>query len=275
MRSLLAVIAVVLVTAAGSARADVNDDTVSDNRPAGPPHGMTLSVSPAKIGMGIFGRSSEVVEIAGETLEDCEVVVRVWSREGLSLRLQYQRKVGGFFWFPTEKARLSGVPGFLGIYGSAGVEGLLSAERASTLGLGPDSGWFRSRIEISDEHTGKKLAPILEERFLSGFLAQRRLAGLYETIDNVVTVSKHAFRLHLALPKDAPVGEHAVDAWAIRDGNVLAHAEGAFRIEMTGLARVVQTAAVDHPWFYGTGCALFSVACGLLLGTVFRLRKGK
>jgi len=259
------------LVAAGRSSADTRAEK-SPNDGGAPVAEFDMTVSPTVVEVRTFSRSADGVEVTGRTPGGCDVVVRVTCEGGSKLQLQYQRKVAGLFWFPAYKAELVGAPGFLGVYASGDVREILSNETRYRLGVEANSAWLRRQVEINDKRTGLALEATLAEEFLTGFITQRRLAGLYVTSGNAVTVSQGRFRLHMPLPKDAPTADYTVNAWAVRDGDVAAHAQGAFRIEAAGLAAWVENAASEHPWLYGIGCTLMSIAFGLLLGSVFRLR---
>ncbi len=79
----------------------------------------------------------------------------------------------------------------------------------------------------------------------------------------------------LHFPAQAPAGEYRVDLFAFHDQQVIHLASTRFRLDYTGVARVLRSVAAEHGLVYGGVAIVAAVLAGLFTGFVFHPKRGR
>lgn len=111
------------------------------------------------------------------------------------------------------------------------------------------------------------------DEFRQALIRTRSNASLYqEHSAGFRFVGGKLFRARIALPANVPVGTYRVQAFLIRDGQVMGAQFSPLFVDKVGLERQIFRMAHNMPWLYGFIAVLLAVAAGWGTALIFRDR---
>ena len=251
MRASVWLLAALLLTSAGLARAETLVSTVSNPNIAitSSFDGETLSlfgnVEPDEGKSGVKGPFDVIIVITGPSVDR---VARL--------------KTNNFgLWINTEKVEFQPFPTYFQVLGSTPLEKITSHETLEAERILPDA---QTRISANP-------ASLHVDRFgkeLVALMTTKGLFGINE--EGVKFLSPTAYVAQLTLPADISNGLFITQTYLFRNGVLLAKRGDSFAVNKTGFERFLFTSSRDQPLLYGITCVLLAIGTGWLGGAIFR-----
>ncbi len=249
----------------------------------------SLSVSPETVKVGLnFGGAD--VSIYGSAPGGAEIVVVV-DGPADSVKISKKGRVMGLVWMTVDQAKVKNVPTIHVIQSSKPVDVLLGREAQVRLGVDPAATSIMDEAQAVDTAEG---SPLTEEKAMEFVSALRDMYirdGRYtpwvcyhevEAAECDATPSGGIIRLDdggdwetfMSLPSDAPLGDYSVQAYYVRNGEVVGSDATTFNVEKVGVVDSLGTMSKDNAPLYGAMSLAIAVAMGLTIGFVFPRRGG-
>jgi hypothetical protein len=244
-----------------------------------------LSVSPetVKVGLGFAGAD---VSISGSAPVGAEIVALIDGPPD-SVKIKKQGKVMGLFWMTVEQAKVENVPSFHVVQSSKPVDELLGREEQVRLGVDPAASGVLGQAEAVDPDGGTPLSGEKQTEFVTALRDMYITDGQYTpwqcyheaqaaecdatapTGSIVGPDDDGRWETLLSLPSDAPLGDYAVHAYYVKDGEVVMADEATFSVEKAGVVERLGSMAVDNAPLYGAMSLALAIVVGLTIGFVF------
>jgi uncharacterized protein (TIGR02186 family) len=249
----------------------------------------SLSVSPETVKVGLDFGGAEV-SIYGSAPGGAEIVVVVDGPPD-SVKMNKKGKVMGVVWMTVDQAKVENVPTFHVIQSSKPVDVILGREEQVRLGVDPAASLIMNEAQAVDAAQGSPLAEEKATEFVSALRDMYIRDGRYtpwvcyheaEAAECDATPSGGIIRLDdggdwetfMSLPSDAPLGDYSVQAYYVRDGEVVGSDATTFNVEKVGVVDSLGTMSKDNAPLYGAMSLAIAVAMGLTIGFVFPRRGG-
>lgn len=191
---------------------------------------------------------------------DIAVVVRGPERVQ---RVQEKERIAGI-WVNSQRVDLEGVPVYYAVASSRPLHEIASPAVRSRLGLGLDVLRFAPQ--------GRRRAAAMDiEAFHEGLFRNKQRQGLYtRETGEVRFLGNQLFRTTLSFPANVPPGTYRVEAYQLRDGNVVGAQSSVLTISKVGFEATMADFAVNHPPLYGLVALGLALVSGWLAGVMFR-----
>ncbi len=274
-----AVIAVVLL---GSLFAATPTVARADTEPG-------LRVSPETIGVDLDFSGTDVT-IDGTTLGDAEVVLAI-DGPPESVKMKKQGKVMGLLWMTVEQAEVENMPSFHVVHSSNPIDELLTREEQVRLGVDPAATFIINEARAVSTDDGSPLSEEKATEFVSAlrdmYIKDGRYApcvschstepqagaasmGAMPASSGIIRVEDGRWDTVISLPSDTPLGDYSVQAYYVRDGQVVGSDTATFNVEKVGVVDSLGTMAEDNAPLYGAMSLGIAIVIGLTIGLVFR-----
>ncbi len=197
--------------------------------------------------------------IYGTVSPDCDVVVKLSSPR---VPVTYARKDRvGIFWFTVGKITFQNVPWMFKIKSTRPLDEILSVREQIHRRLGKQG--LISSIQCPDPESSS---------FLIEEMIQNRISDqLYSFREGEIRrVKGNMFETSFFWPPKAPPGTYHVDTFAVRAGKVVSFESELVKVEKVGVEAWVSKLAIEHGLLYGVVAVVVAMACGLIVGLVFR-----
>jgi hypothetical protein len=249
-------------------------------------------VSPEAVDIGLNFSGADV-SIGGTAPEDADVVLTV-DGPPESVKLSKKGKVLGLLWMTVDQAEVQNMPAFHVVYGSRPVDELLSREVQISLGVDPMASNILERAEAVDPDDESPLSGQKAAEFISALRDKYIKDGRYAPCVSCHLVAPGAGTAHLgamapsdgvirldedgrwetsmSLSSDAPLGEYSVQAYYIKDGQVVSSDSTSFSVKKVGLVDSLGNMAEDNAALYGAMSLAIAIAIGLTIGFIFPRR---
>lgn len=229
-----------------------------------------IRVEPNHVLMGASYNGVKV-SISGEIPLDTEALVRVIGSMENSTFKKKGRALG-LLWMNLGKVVFHRIPSVFLLYPSKALKEFSLRERQQWLRLGLGLDALKERVDITPASEDK--STLFQE-----FVKLKQTWGLYGTWENAVCYkrtrkSMKSFTATLALPSDLPHGVYKVEAFAIRDGVIIARASELIKAQEVGLPAFLSSLAFRHGTLYGVISVLVAILAGLLTRVIFKGGKG-
>ncbi|WP_084503283.1 TIGR02186 family protein [Desulfatirhabdium butyrativorans] len=231
---------------------------------------LVMNIDPAAIPIGATYDGS-TVRVFGEAPEDCDVVIRMVG-ETHDLTMKQKGKVFGLLWMNLNTLKMHNVPSFFYVDASR------PFEEAAPCDPAPHG--------LSDMLGMKSLGRIIQiepKTAEDGLLFQELLKlkeheKLYRQLSNVrfgtAENGKKSFEANIDLPPNLSAGQYKVEAYAVRNGQIAAHADTQLGVSFAGFPKLLANVAFQHALIYGLMSVIIALVAGLLTGLVFGGGKG-
>ncbi|WGF88189.1 TIGR02186 family protein [Marinivivus vitaminiproducens] len=191
---------------------------------------------------------------------DVAVVVRGPDRVQ---RVQEKERVAGI-WVNSSRLDLEAVPVYYAVAGSRPLEEIASPSVRARLGLGLDVLRF-------EPQSRRRAATLNLDAFHQGLIRNKQRQGLYSRETGEVRfLGNHLFRTTISFPANVPPGTYRVEAYQLRDGNVIGAQSSVLTISKVGFEAAMADFASNHPPIYGLVALGFALMSGWLAGVMFR-----
>lgn len=249
-----------LVLAHGPLCAQARDDSLQAN----PLRGLTVSERDIRITPRYAGVR---VQVRGTVQPGFDVVVRLAS-EGHSGAFSRMGKVGPF-WMSVGRMRVGNVPEMYKVKSSRPLQAILSGPEQVDHVLGFRG--LRASLTV-DSSSGAGL-------YVDELIAARKAAGLYAFPDSGVTRHGERFATSFFWPAGAPPGRYTVQAFAVRNQQVVGSRSVPIDVREVGVEAFVSAFAGSHGILYGLAAVVIAAVIGCLMSLLFdslaRLRAGR
>ena len=197
--------------------------------------------------------------IYGIVSPDCDVVIKLSSPR---VRATYARKGRvGIFWFTVSKVAFDNVPWMFKIKSTRPLDEILNAQEQIRYRIGKRG--LISSIECEDSASSSYLVEEMIHNRIEDQLYSFREGEIKRVKGNM-------FETSFFWPAKAPPGTYHVDTFAVRDGRVVGFESELVKVEKVGLEAWASRLALEHGLLYGIVAVIVAMACGLLVGLVFR-----
>lgn len=162
-------------------------------------------------------------------------------------------------WINRMSRTLTGLPGYLAIRSSGGIEGMPSPDQMA-------------RADLLDQAAA--VMPGVPEDFVDALYRLKTDEALYSAKPGAVTVlSNTLFSAEFNLPANTPIGTYVADVFLVEKGAVVADESTEIIVRKAGLELSVANLAHQHPLIYGLIAVALALVAGWLAG-LWPLRKG-
>ncbi len=206
------------------------------------------------------GFTGAEVVLFGATGGDGDVAVVVTGPRG-PVTVRRKDRVAGV-WLNTQSVVFTQVPSFYAVATSRPMEDFLSPLLLERHEVGAG----RLRLEPAAD-----LPPAQVEAFRDALVRNKRAEGLYAMEAGDVTfLGERLFRTNLYFPANVPTGLYTVEAFLIRDGEVVSAQTTPLVVSKVGFSAEVFEFARGQPFAYGVAAVAGALAAGWLAGAIFR-----
>jgi len=231
---------------------------------------LEITVEPNQILMGITYNGLKI-SVSGDIPADSEALVRMIGRLE-SPTLKKKGRALGVLWMNLGAVVFHRVPSVFLLYPSKAITEYLRTERERWLRLGLGFEALKEEAEVTPASEDK-------EALFHEFIRLKQRAGLYGMPEDAVSYGKtegnmKSFSSTVALPSDLPQGDYKIEAFAIKDGSIVASASEQIKAKEVGLPAILSSLAFDHGALYGILAVLVAIFAGILTGAIFRGGKG-
>lgn len=231
----LACIALLLV----SGRAALADDLVAD-----------LSEHLVKIDMGFTGKK---VLLYGAIQGDGHVVVVVQGPR-VPITIRRKARVAGV-WANEASVTFDNAISFYQVMASAELDEWLSLDLREQHQIGVEYLNFTPRGDIG---------PAQRADFQTALIRSKQRLGHYGTLEgNVTVLGGRLFRTEIFFPANVPTGVYILEAFLVRDGEMVSAQKTPLYVSKSGLEAEVYSLAHQYPELYGLLAIAIAVAAGL------------
>ena len=227
---------------------------------AGTPVSVSVSDSVIRITSRYHG---ELVRVNGTVPEGCEVVVKLTSTRK-DARYSRKRKVGPL-WLSVGQVYFKNVPDMYKVKSTGSLDDLLSSADQVKYVLGRQG--LKASIVVSSK--------VDRDVYLNEMISIREWARFFSFGEGLVHRQGRLFSTTFFWPPDGPPGHYHVEAFAIRQGQIVGTAETEVQVELVGFEAWVHKLAAEHGIIYGILAVVIAVASGLLVSMVSGFRKSR
>jgi hypothetical protein len=274
MRAIVAVTAILLTTLLAATWTPAR----ADDEPG-------LVVSPETVDIGLDFAGADVT-ISGTTPEGADVILVVNGPID-SVKMRKKGKVMGLFWMTVEQAEVDDMPAFHVVLSSQPIEHLLSREEQVTLGVDPESSNILDQAQAVNPNDESTLSREKETEFVTALRDTYITEGQYtpwrcyheaEAADCdamgptgaiIRPDNQGHWETSLELPSNAPLGDYSLQAYYLRDSQVVMSDVASFSVEKTGVVDALSSMAKRNAVVYGAMCLGIMIAVALGIGMVF------
>ena len=180
-----------------------------------------------------------------------------------ALRVRRKDRVAGI-WINTEQVPFADAPVYYALATSRPLTEIAPLQVRARIGLGLDVlslGGARPQ-EMPDD---------VFASFRQGLIRNQQAAGLYpDAVGQVVFLGQRLFRTTLSFPANVPPGDYLVEAFHLRDGQVLGAQSSVLDIGKVGFEATLFDFSRHRAAAYGGVALLIAVVSGWLAGVIFR-----
>ncbi|MEJ2678204.1 MAG: TIGR02186 family protein [Gemmatimonadota bacterium] len=236
----------------------------AEGRPANPLGSLTVSERDIRITPRYAGVR---VQVRGTVQPGFDVVVRLAS-DGRMGAFSRMGKVGPF-WMSVGRMRVGNVPEMYKIKSNRPLQAILSGPEQVAHVLG-----FRGLRASFTVDSGNVAGLYINE-----LIAARKAAGLFAFSDSGVMRHGERFATSFYWPAGAPPGRYTVQAFAVRNQQVVGSRSVPIDVREVGLEAFVSDFAGSHGILYGLAAVMLGAGIGWLMSLLFdaaaKLRPGR
>jgi pyruvate,water dikinase len=217
-------------------------------------------VEPSRIEAGLF-YSGATVTVRGRAGVQSQVVVQI---AGPSEPQTFNRRdrIAGFIWGGVEHVTFRRAPSVYGLFTSAALASIASADLRAELGIGYEA--LRLRVEVAG--TSADAHAMLDQ-----LVRLKEGEGLYRVASGAVHMEDaedghRPFSVDIPLPPGTPPGLLQVTAFEFTRGALARTTEVSVRLERVGLPASLFSLAHEHGLGYGLLAVVVMLATGLSTG---------
>lgn len=191
---------------------------------------------------------------------DVVVVVR---GPAVPVTVRKKAKLGGVIWANAEAQGFEDVPGFYAVLSTRPIDEIAAQSLWARLKVGFDN------LNLSALGAAEQQADLAA--FEQAVVRARRNAGLYLADEDAFDlIGGQLFRARLTLPANVPVGAYKVEAYVLRDKQIIGAQFSPLFIDKIGLERRIFKFAHEWPWAYGIVAVLLAVWFGWAAAVILR-----
>jgi uncharacterized protein (TIGR02186 family) len=108
-------------------------------------------------------------------------------------------------------------------------------------------------------------------RFTEALIQNKQLSGLYALTPNAVDfLNDSLFKTTIHMPANVPLGDYEIEAFLLRNGQLIDQETHPFNIAQVGIAANVHDFAYDRPFLYGVSVILLALLSSLIAIVLLR-----
>jgi hypothetical protein len=200
----------------------------------------------------------ELVRVTGTAPEECAVAVKLSSaREGV--HYSCKRKIG-LLWLSVGQVYVTNVPLMYKMKSTGPLDDLLSAADQVKYVLGRQG--LKASIKVSSR--------VDREVYVNQMILIRERIRFFSFGEGSVQRQGRSFSTTFFWPPDGPPGRYHVEAFAIKQRQIVGTAETQVQVELVGFEAWVRNLATNHGIIYGMLAVIIAIASGLLVSMGFR-----
>jgi uncharacterized protein (TIGR02186 family) len=174
-----------------------------------------------------------------------------------------RRKIDVFgLWLNGDSVEFTDVPGYYKVASTQDILKIADDNTRKSYGMGVDAIQFKT-----DED--KTILPEKKSRFLEALIHEKQLNGLYSLTPNAIEfINQSLFKTQIYMPSNVPLGTYEIEAFLIKNGQIIDKKSRPFNVTQGGLAGDVHNFSYESPFLYGLTViliALFSSMLAVLL----------
>ena len=225
---------------------------------------VNLDISPKVVDVGATYNGTSLT-VTGEVPADGDVLVRFMGKTS-DLHMRRKGKALGLLWMNMGSLTFKGVPGVCIVNSEKGFDRICEWGGNAVSELRPEG----LKRTVLVEPDGTDADGSIEE-----LIKLKKQEGLYREIaENVVctpaTDGNKAFKVEIPLPSRLSPGKYDVQAFAVKDGNIVARGDRAISVNLVGAPALMADLAFHNGTIYGILATIIAVLGGLLIGIVFQ-----
>ena len=201
------------------------------------------------------------VEVSGSAAADADVVLEV-SGPKKDVHLKEKGKVLGFLWMNKTDVSLENTPADYMVYTPENGGDLLNQKT----GIGYQALVKDIKIEPETEDKAFIFGEYVKLMEKSGVYAINQGDVKYGPVNNGVK----SFSATLNIPSKMAAGMYHVKAFAVKGGDVVDQTQSDLTIQLQGLPAIISSLAFNHSLLFGIMAVVIALACGLLVGALFK-----
>jgi uncharacterized protein (TIGR02186 family) len=200
----------------------------------------------------------ELVRVMGTAPEECAVAVKLSSARK-EVHYSCKRKVGPL-WLSVGQVYFTNVPLMYKMKSTGPLDDLLSAADQVKYVLGREG--LKASMKVSSR--------VDRDVYLNEMILIRERIRFFSFGEGSVQRHGRSFSTTFFWPPDGPPGRYHVEAFAIRQGQIVGTAETQVQVELVGFEAWVRSLATKHGIIYGMLAVIIAIASGLLVSMGFR-----
>lgn len=179
------------------------------------------------------------------------------------LTVRKKAKLGGVIWANADAEQFAAVPGFYAVLSTRPIAEIATPSLWARLHVGFEN--LRLSGPVSEDEA------VTRAEYEDAIVRARRKVGLYLEDDQAFDViGGQLFRARLALPANVPVGAYKVEAYVLRDNQIIGAQFSPLFVDKIGLERRIFKFANEWPWSYGVLAVLLAVWFGWAAAVILR-----
>ncbi len=210
------------------------------------------------------------VSVRGESEPGTDLIIKISAAEG-DVSLKRKGKVGGLLWMNVGDLHFSQVPGLYLLKSSKNIAEMMKPEEAERHVLGYDALGRHLVVEPAATESEK-------EEIVGQFIQFQEQHNLYAQQTGEIEFAdengKRIYRTVFAWPFQAKPGDYAVDVYEVKDGQVVAAAQSAVKVEQAGTVKYLAGLARNNGAIYGIFSIIVALVSGFGAGAIFRKQGG-
>ena len=227
--------------------------------------GITVQMKPNDISIGLGYNGTNIV-VTGQCNPDENIVVRIASPTS-EAPLKYLGKAGGLFWMKQGNMVFKPVPTAYVVFSPKPLEQLLPEETLAEYSLGYKALFDKIQIESDREDIDR---PFWIGEFIK-FKEDEKLYRINESAGSGTLESDGSkFRYEIDWPYQAPPGTYQLEAFAVKDRQVVDHANMDFQVKRSGIVSFLSNLAFSRAIIYGILAILVASLAGFSVGFIFK-----
>lgn len=195
----------------------------------------------------------ELVRVSGTAPEKCAVAVKLTSTRR-DAHYSRKRKIGPL-WVSVGQVCFDNVPVMYKVKSTGPLDDLLSKADQVTYVLGRQG--LKASMGVSPG--------VDRDVYLNEMISIRERTRFFSFGEGSVQRQGRSFSTTFFWPPDGPPGRYRVEAFAIRQGQIVGTAETEVRVELVGFEAWVRDLATEHGIVYGILAVIMAVLSGLLV----------
>ncbi len=226
---------------------------------------LTVQMEPQNLSIGI-GYHGSHLSITGQHAPGEQVIIKV-SSQATDSHLKYKGKAAGAVWMKMGNMTFKPVPMAYLVYSPESLTQMLSEEALIEHNLGFQA--LSATIEVESE---KK--DLDKQLWLSEFFKYKEDEQLYKVDETGLSSGSSGesdqFQYEIEWPYQAPPGSYQLEAFAVKDKQVVDQVSRDFTIERTGLVALLSKLAFEQAVLYGIIAIVVAALAGFSVGFVFK-----